>query len=594
MMPGHAAPASSKSAPDGAGAGVPVLLAQVAAPPQSSNAIVTVQAPAVESYWFSADKSGLSTVLDGYVPDQQLRTRLGAMAGLDVQGLEIAGGAPEGLAAAIDFGLGALGFMSEGRFALRDGVITLKGRAATPSAFATLDALNQAGAPQGFVLAMAEFALPLADPFTFTASKDADGAITLTGFLPSKADKDELAKAVGADGSDQSALADGAPDAFTQTALAGVGALQDIELAVLSFDGSRWSLSGTVPNVDTEDAVRAQLLGAGIDLATWTVDLTLATPETAEAVETPVESPAIEVPSATEPAPAEPPADAPVVETGPEPEVLAQPAEPAPEPPAEPIAATPAVEPEPESAAAEAVVDPDYGFAGSKSETGLVLKGDIPATWVASYLATLADGAQVEALGVAEGAPASFTSFAAVGVQALSRLDAGELAFEQGRWRLAGEASEPAVRDAVLAAIDALPDTMAWDTDITGPSAFELCERNVLAFDERNSVLFNSGNAVIATSSFAALDELAGYLSACDAAMIDVEGHTDADGAEDLNLALSVARAEAVVEALMARGIAASRLYAIGYGEGMPIASNDTQAGKQANRRIVVKVRPAD
>ena len=45
--------------------------------------------------------------------------------------------------------------------------------------------------------------------------------------------------------------------------------------------------------------------------------------------------------------------------------------------------------------------------------------------------------------------------------------------------------------------------------------------------------------------------------------------------------------AEAVVDALILRGIGPERLYAIGYGESLPIASNETRAGKQANRRIV-------
>jgi outer membrane protein OmpA-like peptidoglycan-associated protein len=87
-----------------------------------------------------------------------------------------------------------------------------------------------------------------------------------------------------------------------------------------------------------------------------------------------------------------------------------------------------------------------------------------------------------------------------------------------------------------------------------------------------------------------ALDELAGYLALCPAAEIHVEGHTDADGGDDANLALSVARAEAVVEALTARGVGPERLYAIGYGESLPVAANDTRAGKQANRRIAFTV----
>ena len=53
-----------------------------------------------------------------------------------------------------------------------------------------------------------------------------------------------------------------------------------------------------------------------------------------------------------------------------------------------------------------------------------------------------------------------------------------------------------------------------------------------------------------------------------------------------LNLALSVSRAEAVVDALIERGVGYQRLYAVGYGESLPIADNDTTAGKRANRRI--------
>ena len=69
-------------------------------------------------------------------------------------------------------------------------------------------------------------------------------------------------------------------------------------------------------------------------------------------------------------------------------------------------------------------------------------------------------------------------------------------------------------------------------------------------------------------------------------ATVNVEGHTDSDGEADANLALSVARAEAVVDQLILRSVGPERLYAIGYGESLPVESNDTRAGKQANRRI--------
>jgi outer membrane protein OmpA-like peptidoglycan-associated protein len=90
--------------------------------------------------------------------------------------------------------------------------------------------------------------------------------------------------------------------------------------------------------------------------------------------------------------------------------------------------------------------------------------------------------------------------------------------------------------------------------------------------------------------SVAALATAATDLAACPDAYIYVEGHTDSDGDDNRNLALSVARSEAVIAALVADGANADRLYAVGYGESAPIADNKTNAGKKANRRIVFTV----
>ncbi|MCS6760075.1 MAG: OmpA family protein [Candidatus Devosia euplotis] len=100
------------------------------------------------------------------------------------------------------------------------------------------------------------------------------------------------------------------------------------------------------------------------------------------------------------------------------------------------------------------------------------------------------------------------------------------------------------------------------------------------------------GAALIARESEAAFDELITLLDACPEAVIHVEGHTDADADGDarLNLALSVARAEAAVKTLIDRGVNPQRLYALGFGETRSVADNTTAAGKLQNRRIVVTV----
>ncbi|MEO0790662.1 MAG: OmpA family protein, partial [Bacteroidota bacterium] len=71
---------------------------------------------------------------------------------------------------------------------------------------------------------------------------------------------------------------------------------------------------------------------------------------------------------------------------------------------------------------------------------------------------------------------------------------------------------------------------------------------------------------------------------------IDLAGHTDAQGEPEPNMELSVARAEAVFNQIVAGGIDPARVSYTGYGQTRPIESNDTEAGRQANRRIEITV----
>jgi outer membrane protein OmpA-like peptidoglycan-associated protein len=72
---------------------------------------------------------------------------------------------------------------------------------------------------------------------------------------------------------------------------------------------------------------------------------------------------------------------------------------------------------------------------------------------------------------------------------------------------------------------------------------------------------------------------------------VDIEGHADWMGSDDYNIRLSQRRAQAVVDWLVARGIARERLVAVGKGEREPIATNDTAEGRQLNRRVEVRRR---
>lgn len=89
------------------------------------------------------------------------------------------------------------------------------------------------------------------------------------------------------------------------------------------------------------------------------------------------------------------------------------------------------------------------------------------------------------------------------------------------------------------------------------------------------------------------LDQVAQTLAEYPKTMIDVVGHTDSDGAEAYNQALSERRARSVSDYLASHGVAQVRMAATGYGETRPIASNETAAGKAENRRVEIKIVPA-
>lgn len=102
---------------------------------------------------------------------------------------------------------------------------------------------------------------------------------------------------------------------------------------------------------------------------------------------------------------------------------------------------------------------------------------------------------------------------------------------------------------------------------------------------------FGFDSAAITPDSEPMLDALTNGLKDDPAAEIVVVGHTSSEGAEDYNRDLSRRRAEAVVEALVERGIDASRLTARGSGEDRPIADNATEVGRSLNRRVEVECR---
>ncbi len=180
-----------------------------------------------------------------------------------------------------------------------------------------------------------------------------------------------------------------------------------------------------------------------------------------------------------------------------------------------------------------------------------------------------------------------------------------------GQWRLPGFTEAPIELDVVPGNNGILVEPTnpsfigAWFTitaevvSDTGETAedqhrftIESSAANATLIDDLNTVTestpinFDTGSAVIADGDLPALDRVVTLLLAAPDASVEVGGHTDDQGDDAANQALSEARAQAVVDYFVQSGVDPQQVRAAGYGESQPIADNETDDGRAANRRI--------
>lgn len=125
------------------------------------------------------------------------------------------------------------------------------------------------------------------------------------------------------------------------------------------------------------------------------------------------------------------------------------------------------------------------------------------------------------------------------------------------------------------------------------PPTPEECEARLQTVQVDQKIGFEPGSATIDEGSLGLLGRLAEILDECGDLSMEIQGHTDSQGRESMNLELSQARADAVLAELRNRRVLTANFTAVGYGEKLPIATNRTEDGREANRRIEFRlIRP--
>lgn len=260
--------------------------------------------------------------------------------------------------------------------------------------------------------------------------------------------------------------------------------------------------------------------------------------------------------------------------------------------------------PEGFSIAANEVKAPPYIFQAYKDPVAatVTLTGYVPDNNVHAAIATSASRKfftekVVDNLKASIGAPASFNTAVVAALGALSRLSTGTLVVSDREVKLSGDALYEGAANDIRAGLGKdFPKNWQYKPEITvkpaaGPVDGTVCQQLFSELLNKGKIRFAAKRADIDPDSAAILDHLIETALRCPTTDIEVAGHTDADGEDAFNQALSEKRAQAVIDYLVKAGLPATRFAAVGHGATQPLAGNDTDEGKAQNRRIEFLVR---
>lgn len=517
---------------------------------------ISAPPPLLSPYVFSARKTetrGLE-VARCAAPDTALRAVIlgelrsrGVRPNDDAAAVElctIATGAPnEFWVDAVARGIAALDPLIEGEVRIVDDRVSIDGFLGEGGDVAAATAAATANWPSAYTVeTFLENELPIVEPFTLTAVKRAD-EVRLTGHALNRERADAWAALLGAE--NELALGRGAPPGWEDAVDVVIEALAELPSGAATLSGTDITLAA--PGDERDRALLQDRLAAAVPPG-----VVLRVSEA-------------HVPSPPEGAPDEP-------------------------------------------AASRTLDKASYSFVAAKSDDGAVaisgVVGDEAAggavrVWA---LAKLGGGAMEAEFIVGDGDPPLGWDRALIaGVDALSLLQNGEVSAEPGAVYLRGAAET----DEQIAAATALleektPEEFTrfveialapQEEDEEGPKPIPplrpaACVAMLNRTVAETPVKFQVGKEVIAPASYPTVNRLVEILKSCPEARIEIGGHTDSVGSDELNLVLSEQRARSVLVNMEHKGGDSSRLEATGYGESRPIADNATTEGQAKNRRI--------
>jgi len=260
--------------------------------------------------------------------------------------------------------------------------------------------------------------------------------------------------------------------------------------------------------------------------------------------------------------------------------------------------------PEGFTVAANDVKAPPYVFQAYKDPVAvtLTLSGYVPDNNVHAAVAQAASRKfvsekVVDNLKSSLGAPSGFSAAIVTALGGLSRLSTGTLVVSDREVKLSGDALYEGAAAQIRAGLAKdFPQGFQFKPEISvkppaAPVDPTVCQQLFSELLSKGKIRFEQGRAALDPDSTALLDRLIEIALRCPAANIEVAGHTDGDGEDGFNQALSEKRAQAVVDYLVKAGLPPSRFAAVGYGSTQPIAGNDSDEGKAQNRRIEFLVR---